>query len=597
MRSIKRHIAVGLLIMVTASTIAAQAVADSAFMRRIASEQLTDSADWQRFDYHFHEGLRLASVCNYMQARKAFEACIAIDSTNAAAYFQLSKMNHFLGHQELAQIDLDKAVALSPEHYYYQEVKAAYCESNKDYANAIALYESLSTLYPHKEFYLYRLVELYRQQQQPKQLLSTLDKIEILHGVTEEVSYARIAIYAEQGKHKKVIAEIQKLINKFPVETRYRVLLGDYYCSSSLNDTATAVKIYNKVLSDFPNDGYAYMSLYAYWMNRNDIEHAYPMLHRALEDKSIAYNQKEAHVRKFLTALVQQNKKNEADAFVMQLLNIYGDEVAVRQLCANYYTVSHRNDMAIEQMQVATELQPEDESNWTALLEQQVKAGNTKAVDSMARIAGELFPENTIWAYYRVICAMQQQHNDTAILLIDRYVKQFSDKEARFKSELLCLKGNMMAEKREMQIAFDCYEKALVFFADNDAALNNYAYFLALCDTNLLQAQTMSDKAVKLQPKNSTYLDTYAWIFFVQGDYRSARFFMERALGYDNPDPTLLEHYGDILIMLGETEEAVQQWIKARDAGSQSTMLNRKIAEKHYIKEPFEINKELFIEK
>jgi len=43
--------------------------------------------------------------------------------------------------------------------------------------------------------------------------------------------------------------------------------------------------------------------------------------------------------------------------------------------------------------------------------------------------------------------------------------------------------------------------------------MNNYAYYLSEEKTDLKKAEKMSAKAVEKEPNNSTYLDTYAWIF------------------------------------------------------------------------------------
>jgi len=61
---------------------------------------------------------------------------------------------------------------------------------------------------------------------------------------------------------------------------------------------------------------------------------------------------------------------------------------------------------------------------------------------------------------------------------------------------------------------------------------------------------------------------------------------MESALnnGGDS-NPTLLEHYGDILFMLQKLEEAKQFWEKAKNNGGNSEVLERKIREQKYIEE------------
>ena len=44
--------------------------------------------------------------------------------------------------------------------------------------------------------------------------------------------------------------------------------------------------------------------------------------------------------------------------------------------------------------------------------------------------------------------------------------------------------------------------------------------------------------------------------------------------------PLILDHYGDILFQLKETEEAVKYWQKALDKGSDSPLLEKKIADR-----------------
>ena len=57
-------------------------------------------------------------------------------------------------------------------------------------------------------------------------------------------------------------------------------------------------------------------------------------------------------------------------------------------------------------------------------------------------------------------------------------------------------------------------------------------------------------------------------------------------INHDKTDNAeLRDHYGDILYMSGEKDAAVEQWIKAKELGKESSVLDRKIAEKKYIEE------------
>jgi tetratricopeptide (TPR) repeat protein len=103
---------------------------------------------------------------------------------------------------------------------------------------------------------------------------------------------------------------------------------------------------------------------------------------------------------------------------------------------------------------------------------------------------------------------------------------------------------------------------------------------------DLKKAERMSAQTVKLEPNNATYLDTYAWIFFVQGNYTLAKIYIESALANDTTKSAeLVDHYGDILYMKGDKEKALEQWKKAKELGKESKVLDRKIAEGVYIEE------------
>jgi len=114
-------------------------------------------------------------------------------------------------------------------------------------------------------------------------------------------------------------------------------------------------------------------------------------------------------------------------------------------------------------------------------------------------------------------------------------------------------------------------------------ALNNYAYYLSLLKKDLSKAERMSAITVKADPNNSSYLDTYAWIFFVQGNISLAKIYIEQAINRDRTNSAeLADHYGDILYLFGDKEKAVEQWEKAWNSGKKSATIKRKIAEKTY---------------
>ncbi|MDR1381409.1 MAG: tetratricopeptide repeat protein, partial [Tannerella sp.] len=146
--------------------------------------------------------------------------------------------------------------------------------------------------------------------------------------------------------------------------------------------------------------------------------------------------------------------------------------------------------------------------------------------------------------------------------------------------------GDACFRMNETDKAFEAYDEALKYNDKNIVVLNNYAYYLSLLKKDLTKAERMSALCIKMEPENATYIDTYAWVFFVRGNYPLAKMYIEQALSKDRTNSAeLMDHYGDILYMSGDSEKAVQQWIKAREAGKNSETLNRKISGKTYFEE------------
>ena len=108
------------------------------------------------------------------------------------------------------------------------------------------------------------------------------------------------------------------------------------------------------------------------------------------------------------------------------------------------------------------------------------------------------------------------------------------------------------------------YEKSLEYLPENVIVLNNYAYYLSLRGENLEKAKQMSEKTLELFPEEANYLDTYAWILYKLKDYETAKIIMLQAIEIAE-SKTFYNHLSDILIQLGELEEAEKYKLKAQE--------------------------------
>ena len=138
-------------------------------------------------------------------------------------------------------------------------------------------------------------------------------------------------------------------------------------------------------------------------------------------------------------------------------------------------------------------------------------------------------------------------------------------------SDLYALLGDYYHDLDREADAFAAYDSCLVYNADHISCLNNYAYYLSLKNEQLERAERMSYRTVKAEPLNKTYLDTYAWILYMQGNYSMAKFYIDRTispsaddaavLGMEEVSKDVLEHAAAIYEAneLGEQAERYRQ--------------------------------------
>jgi hypothetical protein len=94
----------------------------------------------------------------------------------------------------------------------------------------------------------------------------------------------------------------------------------------------------------------------------------------------------------------------------------------------------------------------------------------------------------------------------------------------------------------------------------------------------------MALKVIQASPGNASAEHTLALIYYLRGDLKTARVYIEQCMDHGGGDQyKALETYGDILFTMGETEAAVEHWQLSLGSGNPSDILKRKIAERRII--------------
>lgn len=542
--------------------------------------QLKDSTIDQMLDYHYYEGLKFEGKRQFDKAKNEFERCLEI-SPKAAVYYELSRNNLYLQNSKEAFANIQKAVELSPENNYYQEQLASYYVAQHDYKSAINIYKLLNKRDPAKDDYLIQLVGLYTQTSDYKNALAVLDKLEKLDGMQERISFQRISIYYTLHQPKKIVDELNQLISKYPANTKYQNMLGDFYLER--NKSSKALECYNKSLQYDSIDGGAYKGYMNYYLIKADTAMAIQYAIKALEDPKMDDNDRLSILKSVVVEWKFKDEKGKIDSLFNHLVQLYPNDLSIRNYRIDYFASISDTLNLIKQYREIIRIDPENQDNWLKLLQIQASASDSSYLQLTTE--GERRFRTPQWTLLRMYAMIADSMQHAAVEHADSVLPLFTSQiQPQFQSSIMGICGDYYSAKDSFKLAFGYYDDALKLYSKNASVLNNYAYFLATLDSNLSKAEQMSGKAIEMYPTNATFLDTYAWVFFKEGDYNMAKFYIERALSQES-DATLFEHYGDILFKLGDADKALVEWEKSRNLGNTSELLKQKIKDKQYYSE------------
>lgn len=549
-----------------------------------ASARLSE-ADRRKFDYFFYEGLNLKASGKFDAAYDAFNYCLAIDSTASAVLYELSSFYVQLNRPDKSVEMLKRAVANSSDNFTYRMALASMSRSQGMYGEAADEYEKLVKDYPSKPELNYYLADALTQEGEIAKAIDAYDSLEQSIGMNEALSMQKYKLYNSLEQSDKAFKEIEKLADKYPMEARYRIMLGDLHLEK--NDTVKALDYYKQAYAIDPANPYYIVSMANYYEAVGDKDAAETQIRNALINEQLDVDTKVAILSRYILKLQQTQKGTEsANDLFRTLLEQHPEDTELKQMYGALLMAQGKNEEARFQFQLITEMEPDNAAAWQQLLSFALKSEDIPEVIRICTRCQELFPEAPEYYFYLGIAYYQQEKYQEALNTYYAGLNIIPAENVGLKSDFYGQIGDIYYQMKKMDQAYKSYDEALKYNDKNIVVLNNYAYFLSLDKKDLKKAERMSAMAVKLEPNNSTYLDTYAWIFFVQGNYSLAKIYIENALANDKINSAeLIDHYGDILFMNGEKEKAIEQWKKAKEAGKESEVLNRKIAEEKYIED------------
>lgn len=541
--------------------------------------------DQRKFDYFYYEGLNLKAAGKYDAAFDALSHCLSIDSTAAPVLYELSFFYMQLDRPEKTVEYLRRAVENSSDNYTYRMALASVNRSLGMFDEAVEEYRKLSKQYPEKMELVFYLAESLTQKGDIAESIEAYDTLESAIGMNEALSQQKFRLYMQIEEKEKAYKEIEKLANKFPMDARYPLMLGDLYLENKEMDKA--LQNYEKAHKIDPQNPYYVVSMSNYYEAIGDNAASESLIRDALVNEKLDVETKVGILSRYIIRLQQTEKGMEgANVIFDELIELHPEDIDLKLMYGSLLTAQEKKEEAEFQFQLVTEMEPGNASAWQQLLNLALRNEQLDEVVRICTTCMDIFPDAPEYYFYLGIAYYQQDKQEEALQVYRDGIAIIPAENGRLKSDFYGQMGDIYYQMEQLDKTYEAYDEALKYNMNNVMVLNNYAYFLALDKKDLDKALRMSLQTINMESENATYLDTYAWILFVKGEYKLAKIYIERAIEHDDTNSSeLLDHYGDILFMIGEKERAVEQWKKAKELGKEGEVLDRKIAEEAYFEE------------
>lgn len=544
-------------------------------------------SDQRRFDYYFYEGLMQKENSQYDQALETFRFCAALDSMDSGVQSELGLLYSATGFTTEAVGCMEKAIKTDPTNWWYNVQLISMYSEQKNWKRCIEIAINLQKLYPNKEEVYTMLASFYKETRQFEKAIAAYEQLENLSGINQSLSLEKFQLYILLNNRKKGIAEIDKLVNKYPSESKYKVFRGDIYLQQNMPQQA--FQIYQQVLKDDPQNAFVYVSLSNYYKFENQPEKAVESIVAALKNEQLDVDTKVQVLGQYVEKLTRDSTKlSETESLFKLLVDRYPMEEQVHGYYSVFLHFQKRNTEAVSELESMLNINSKNDQTWMRLIQIYIGEKNYKQIIATTDRAIENLPKLSAWYFYRGIAEFQLADYPAALMAYKTGLPLIPANQLDLKSDFYAQIADTYFKVEKKDSAFVNYERALESNPKNIMVMNNYAYYLSLGKNELKKAERMSAKTVELEPKNSTYLDTYAWILYQQANYSLAKYYVERAVDNmkkEEESGVILEHYGDILWMTKNDEKALKMWQKSYDAGNKTDDLKKKIENKGWKRE------------
>ena len=455
-----------------------------------------------------------------------------------------------------------------------------------DFPMAILEFQEAITLDPNVETIYTSIAECYWNIGKPELSMKNLKFALTINPNDEEALSIMADQFIVMKKYDEAIKPFEELRKINSQETKYIIALAEL--NKLKKNYLSAVNLYLEAFDIEPSRIELLESAGRYALQLQDKAKAITIF----KDLSTQNPSQPSYLNIYSELAIQSKSFDEAINHIQKLINVNGDSSDLRAKIGILYNASGNREKGEKVLRGLFDRKELNAQYSLSLFE--IYLDNKDNV-SAAKISDEIitsFPEDWRGYYSRSLVYMNESKYKSVISILDPVSETFSnifsiqyilglsysrikmkDEAVDFYNHALSIRPNSINVLHSIAILYDemgewiksdkIYDQ-LIKNNDLDAqAFNNYAYSLVERNTDLDRALVYAKKAVELEPKNPSYLDTIGWVYFKMNDIKTAKAYVEQSIKIQGDNSVVLEHLGDILMKSNDLANALIYYKKA----------------------------------
>jgi tetratricopeptide (TPR) repeat protein len=259
-------------------------------------------------------------------------------------------------------------------------------------------------------------------------------------------------------------------------------------------------------------------------------------------------------------AMLYYYNRRFADAvdLIMALLESSVDDAELHLYLGLIFAAQEKKEQAGIEIEKAIALREDYAEAWRELFNLSIREKNyDRAFETAERYRARSPQNSAAWRLAGYALSLKKEYPGALSYFAKAVTLDSMDAGAWF--EL----GSCSERSGDISHAADAFRRVLRLHPGDPAASNYLGYMWAEKGIKLDSAKVLVESALSRDPDNGAFLDSYAWIFYQQGNIEMSYQYIMEAVARIHNDPVVFEHLGDILHKRNTIEDAMKAYVKS----------------------------------